>query len=422
MDHAENSASSSPSPAGNSNPWPLTVVIVTALFLTASLLALYLAPEWSQRWRHAEDQAMAEAVYLRRQAELRAETEAAEDRLGKLDRRIQLVSLGFREVARKVAPVVVHIGNEVQTEEAIPGHTFYDLETNHHYMERAEGSGILVKPGYVLTNEHVVKRAQRLRVTFASGRALTVGADQVCADVLTDLAVIRLPAEPGAAYLPDYAVTAEFANSDKDVQVGDWVLAAGSPFGLKQTVTAGIVSAKGRVELGILDHVELLQTDAAINPGNSGGPLFDQHGRVLGINVAIRSEKGHNEGIAFAIPSNPAREIFEELVKNGEVIRGYLGIGMQDIPPGLENRLGVSDTGGVIVSLVEGGSPADRAGIRTGDVIIRFANAAVGPVNALNRLRQRITHTPPDSTVAIELLRRHQHLTVEATVAKRKPT
>jgi serine protease Do len=253
-------------------------------------------------------------------------------------------------------------------------------------------------------------------VTFASGRSMIVDAANVSADKLTDLAILRLPAS-----LPDYAVAAEFADSDKDVQVGDWVLAAGSPLGLKQTITAGIISAKGRVELGILDYVELLQTDAAINPGSSGGPLFDQLGRVVGINVAIASTKGLNKGIAFVIPSNSAREIFDELVKNGEVIRGYLGIGMQELPQDLEHRLGVSDTGGVIVAQVENGSPADLAGMQKGDVILRYDHEPVGAANPLSQLRQRIARTPPDSPITIDILRRHRYLSVEVTVAKRKP-
>src|SRR5262249_40593506 len=159
-----------------------------------------------------------------------------------------------------------------------------------------------------------------LRVTFASGRwaAVPVSSRTVATDPLTDLAVIRLPAASDAGLRHDFNVTAEFADSDKDVQVGDWVLAVGSPLGLKETVTAGIISAKGRI-LGMLDMVELLQTDAAINPGNSGGPLFDQHGRVAGINVAIASETGGNQGLGFAIPSNTAREIFAKLAEKGEV-------------------------------------------------------------------------------------------------------
>src|SRR5207248_2309600 len=175
----------------------------------------------------------------------------------------------------------------------------------------------------------------------------TVLPEAVSSDADTDLAVVRLP-PAGAVNEPDYGVAAEFADSDRDVQVGDWVLAAGSPFGLQQTITAGIISAKGRVELGILDQVELLQTDAAINPGNSGGPLFDQLGRLVGINVAIASEHGRNEGVGFAIPANTAREICEQLAAQGEVVRGFLGIAMQEVPPGLESRLGVGETGGVI--------------------------------------------------------------------------
>ena len=168
------------------------------------------------------------------------------------------------------------------------------------------------------------------------------------------------------------------------------MLASGSPFGLQHTVTAGILSAKGRVELGILDQVELLQTDAAINPGNSGGPLFDQQGRVVGINVAIASKSGTNQGVGFAIPANTATAIVDELLDHGEVVRGFLGIGLQEIPKDLEARVGVAETGGVLVSLVRAGSPADQAGVRAGDVILRFDGAAVGTKNAVNQLRHAL--------------------------------
>jgi S1-C subfamily serine protease len=401
--------------------WPLAFVMLMALLLSAGFLALHLAPDWARRWRQVDDQAAAYAAYLKRQAELKAEAESADARLDALDERFHLVSLGFREVVRKVAPVVVHIGNEVEVAEPIPGRTFFDFDAKRHFVERAEGSGLLVKPGLVLTNEHVVRKAQRLRVAFASGRWLMAGPEDVAVDKLTDLAVIRLSASPGEPFKSDYAATAEFADSDKDVQVGDWVLAAGSPFGLKQSVSAGIVSAKGRVELRILDQVELLQTDAAINPGNSGGPLFDQRGRVVGINFAIASDNGRSEGVGFAIPSNAVQEVFHDLVEKGEVVRGFLGVGMQEVPPGLEGRLGVAATGGVVVYLVDSNSPAGLAGLRKGDVIVRYAQEAVGTVNPLSRLRQRIAHTPPDTTVPIEVIRQGEHLTLEATLVKRGP-
>jgi S1-C subfamily serine protease len=399
--------------------WPSTILLLLTVFLGTSLVALYLAPDWAVRWRRADDQAAAEAAYLKRQAELKAEAEAAGQRIEQMDRRIHFVSLGFREVARKVAPVVVHIGNEVEVPD-VParGRTFYDFDSNRHYQERAEGSGILVKPGYVLTNEHVVHNAELLRITFASGRSVMADPAKVSADKMTDLAVIRLPEDSSIALKEDYAAEAQFADSDKDVQVGDWVLAAGSPFGLKQTITAGIISAKGRVELGILDQVELIQTDAAVNPGNSGGPLFDQLGRVIGINVAIASPTGVNGGIAFAIPSNTAKEIFDQLVEKGEVIRGYLGIRMQDVPAGLEQRLGIQETGGVIVTEVVRGSPAYEAGIQRHDLIIRVGGEAVGMVNSMNHLRRSITKTPPGSKLSIEVLRNQERLTLRPTIVK----
>src|SRR5262249_41252214 len=172
--------------------------------------------------------------------------------------------------------------------------------------------------------------------------------------------------------------------------------------GLKQTVTAGIISAKGRVELGILDHVELIQTDAAINPGNSGGPLFDLRGRVVGVNVAIASETGRSQGVGFAIPSNAVKDVVEQLRDKGEVGRGFLGIVLQEVPPGLERRLGVAETGGVIVGRVGPGSPAEHAGLRKGDLVVRYNGEPVGTTNAVGQLRHRIARTPPETTVPVE--------------------
>jgi S1-C subfamily serine protease len=397
------------------------MVLCSFMLLSTALLALYRAPELSARWRLMEEQIAADTVFLKREAELKAESEAAERNLAVLDRQVRLVSLGFREVARKVAPVVVNLTNEKEVQKASGRRrTFYDYESDRTFQEVAEGSGILVPNGYVLTNHHVVHGAERLRITFASGRWLAVAPEAVASDPLTDLAVVRLPPADSAPFQPDYLVTAEFADSDKDVQVGDWVLAAGSPFGLKQTVTAGIVSAKGRVELGILDQVELLQTDAAINPGNSGGPLFDQRGRVIGVNVAIASVTGGNQGVGFAIPSNAVKEVMEQLLSKGEVVRGFLGVAMQEVPPGLERRLGIEGTGGVIVSQVGEESPAERAGIRKGDLIVRFNGQPVGGGNAISLLRQRIARTPVEQTVPLELVRQGERLTLDVTIAKRR--
>jgi serine protease Do len=412
-----------PSPQPPANRWPLAAVLITGMVLCAILGGVYLVLKQVEQRRKAEDQATADGAYLKRQAELKAEAEAAAHNLDTLDRRVKLVSLGFREVARTVAPVLVNVTNEVKGTPPIDRRKrfFYDFETETYWIEQSEGSGVIVKPGYVLTNHHVVKGAERLRVTFASGRWLAVEAGAIKEDPLTDLAVLRLPADPGPAFEPDYAVSAQFADSDKDVQVGDWVLAAGSPFGLKQTVTAGIVSAKGRVELGILDQVELIQTDAPINPGNSGGPLVDLHGRVVGINVAIASDNGRSQGVGFAIPSSTAQEIFKLLVEHGEVVRGYVGILMQEVPQGLEKKVGVAETGGVFVTDVVRDSPGGRADLRRGDVIVRYNGEPVGTVNPMNNLRMRIARTPPETTVPVEVQRAGKRLTLEVTIAKRPP-
>jgi S1-C subfamily serine protease len=402
-----------------SGKWSLGLAVVLTATLALGLLTLYVAPILAVHWRRAEDEAAADALYLRRQAELRAESEDAEHRLINLDRRFKLVSLGFREVARKIAPVVVHIGNETEAQGPRVGRFFYDFDEKRHYVEHAEGSGIVAGPGYVLTNHHVVKKAQRLHITFASGKGIVAGPGDVSSDPLTDLAVIRLPRDAAADLKSDPSLIAEFADSDKDVQVGDWVLAAGSPFGLRQSLTAGIISAKGRAELHILDQVELLQTDAAINPGNSGGPLFEQLGRVVGINFAIASENGHNEGVGFAIPSNTVKEVVAELLAKGEVTRGFLGILMQELPDGIGSRLGLDQTGGVLVSHVEQGSPADAAGLRQRDILVRFNQEPVGRANALTRLRQRIARVAPGTSVQLEVLREGRHLEMEATLAKR---
>jgi S1-C subfamily serine protease len=376
------------------------------------------------RWRAGE----AEVAYLTRQAELKAESEAADKRLAALDSKVKLISLGFREVAKKVIPAVVNVSNEraISREMAqqLQGrNVFYDYDKGRIYAEMSVGSGILVKPGLVLTNNHVVRNAERLRVTFASGNwvAVYVGPDEedgssrtLATDPLTDLAVIRLPQ---SKVTKDYQVTATFADSDKDVFVGDWALAAGSPLGLERSLTHGIISAKGRILRDL--EVEVLQTDAPINPGNSGGPLFDQLGRVVGINVAIASQTGGNQGIGFAIPSNTAKEIFTQLAEKGEVVRGYLGVDLRELSLAESKQIGVTDTGAVIVQRVMPGSPAARAGLQEGDIIVGYGDKPLPRSLAAKVLRKRIMNTRPDSQTNIAIVREDRRVTVPVQVGKR---
>ena len=397
------------------------ILVPASVFLLVVLATLYAGPFLLAHWRTTDAQTEADAAYLRRRAELRADAEAADERLKWLDKRVNFTSLGFREVVRKVTPIVVNVGNfhELKNGEHVAGKRLihFDSEKNHKYIQNGVGSGIIVKPGFVLTNHHVVKNAQHLRITFASGQSVVEGPQAIAADPLSDLAVVRLSHGKSAGLSADMNVAADFADSDQ-VQVGDWALAIGSPLGLRQTVTHGVISAKGRL-LGMLDMVELLQTDAAINPGNSGGPLFDQLGRVVGINVAIASETGGNQGIGFAIPSNTARRIFEQLVGQGEVIRGYLGAGLEELDGAESKTLGLVDQGGVRITQVLPQQAAANAGLRKGDVIVRFKNEPLDPQHALRQLRQWILQVDPETEVPVEILRDGKHLTINVRMGKR---
>ncbi len=385
-------------------------------------VALYVGPYLLVHWRTAEGEAEAEVAYQKRRAELKAEAEAADLRLEQLDKKVQLVSLGFREVARKIAPLVVNVANLREPRDGVEGvwskkAFVHDPETDRKLVQSGVGSGIILDNGHILTNHHVVKGAQRLRLTFASGQALIVNPDAVLADPITDLAVIKLTNVP-AKVQPDLQVKAVFADSDKDVHVGDWALAAGSPLGLKQTVTQGVISAKGRL-LSMLDLVELLQTDAAINPGNSGGPLFDQLGRVAGINVAIASDNGASQGIGFAIPSNTAKAICAQLIAKGEVVRGYLGIALDEPSVPEAAKLGLKDAGGVIIMEVHAEHAAAKAGLQVGDVIVGFNKQALAAVHPMRQLRQFILETEPGSDVTLEFIRDGRRQTVNINVGKR---
>jgi S1-C subfamily serine protease len=410
-----------PAPPAGRGLW--NWVLPGMFFLAMLVLVVYATPYMLYHWRIVEAQGEAEATFLKRRAELRAEAEHADERLEALDKRVVLTSLGFREVVRKVAPHVVNVACYRElAKDRIPfvkGHVLYDPETDRRYLETGVGSGVLVRPGVILTNFHVVEGAERLRVTFASGQSVGVDVGSVSLDDITDLAIIRLPANLPGGLKDEANAAAAFADSDKDVQVGDWALAVGSPLGLRQTVTQGVVSAKGRLLEPMFDLVELLQTDAAINPGNSGGPLFDQHGRVVGINVAIASDdNGHGQGIGFAIPSNTARKICEELLSKGEVRRGYLGVALDDVPGPLAKTLRIED-GAVRLKDVQPNQPAEQAGLRAGDIVVKVNQEVLSRQQPIRHFRQLIVDLEPGAQVSLEIIRDQQHRRVKVTIAKR---
>ena len=229
-------------------------------------------------------------------------------------------------------------------------------------VEHGLGSGVIVtKDGYILTNNHVVDGAKEVKVTLQDGREFT--AKVVGRDPKTDIAVVKIDA--------DNLPVVPMADSSK-VKVGDVVLAIGNPFGVGQTVTEGIVSAKDRGNMGIEDYEDFIQTDAAINPGNSGGALVDIDGRLIGINTAILSRSGGSQGVGFAIPSDLARSVMESLVQYGHVTRGYLGVMIQNVTPDLAPEFNLKNAAGALVGEVVPNGPADKAGFKDGDVIVKF--------------------------------------------------
>jgi len=253
------------------------------------------------------------------------------------------------------------------------------------------GSGVIVSAdGYVLTNNHVVNGADVIKITLADGRELT--AKVVGTDPQSDLAVVKVDAKD----LP--AIT--FSDSDK-LEVGDRVLAIGNPFGIGQTVTSGMVSGLGRATMG-LDYEDFIQTDAAINPGNSGGALVDAQGRLVGVNTAILSRSGGFQGIGFAIPSNLARNVMEQLVKGGKVVRGYLGVTMQDLTPELVDAFKLKAREGALVSDVMPGSPASKAGFKSGDVLTDFNGKKILDSR---HLKLTVANVEPGTEVPVTVLR-----------------
>jgi serine protease Do len=264
----------------------------------------------------------------------------------------------------------------------------------------ALGSGFVIsKDGFILTNNHVIDKATEIKVKLENGKEYD--ATVIGHDPKTDLALIQVKVDEG------FPTPAPLGDSDA-IRVGDWVMAVGNPFGLGQTVTTGIISAKGRI-IGAGPYDDFLQTDAAINPGNSGGPLCNMKGEVIGINTAIISQ---GQGIGFAIPINMAKELLPQL-KKGKVIRGWLGVSIQDITPELAKAFGLKSSKGALVSSVAKGSPAENAGLLRGDVILRFNGEEIENTHILSQLAAA---TAPNTQVKIDILRNGKSETVTLSV------
>ncbi len=266
-----------------------------------------------------------------------------------------------------------------------------------------QGSGFIVTPdGVILTNHHVVGEADKVMVQLKDGREYE--AKLIGSDPRSDVAVIKID-DKNLPVIP-------LADSDR-LDVGEWVLAFGSPFGLTDSMTAGIVSAKGRTSVGIADYENFIQTDAAINPGNSGGPLVNLDGQVVGINTAIASRSGGYQGIGFAIPINLAKNIRDQLINEGTVRRGFLGIMIQKLTPDLAKSFGLSDTKGVLIGDVSKDSPSGKAGLQSGDVIVELNGK---PVVRPGVFRNRVAMLAPETDVTLTVLRNGQRKSISVTL------
>ncbi|MFO7578062.1 MAG: DegQ family serine endoprotease [Pelovirga sp.] len=335
----------------------------------------------------------------------------------------------FRSVARKVSPAVVYIQveKEVQAREQwsnpFEGSPFGDEFFRRFFgqppqqqqpQQRApqrratgQGSGFLISAdGYIMTNNHVVGDADKISVQFQDGREFE--ARLIGADPPTDVALIRIEVDEDLPFL-------KLGDSDR-LEVGDWVLAFGNPFGLSHTMTAGIVSAKGRSGIGLTDYENFIQTDAAINPGNSGGPLVNLDGEVVGMNTAIFSRSGGYMGIGFAIPINMASNIYLQLAEHGTVTRGRIGVYIQDLTRELAESFDIDQRQGILISQVMEDSAADKGGLQQGDVILKLNGDSVTNVASF---RNQIALTRPGTTVELEILRKgkiRQHKIVVDTL------
>jgi Do/DeqQ family serine protease len=336
----------------------------------------------------------------------------------KIDARavLQAMEEAFSAVADRVTPAVVNVSttprraapgtaDDPQRFKEFFGEEFYERYFKRRPREdsRASGSGVIVDPaGYILTNNHVIENAQDITVRLSDSRKFP--ATLIGRDPKTDLAVLKVEAP---APLP----AAEMGDSER-LRVGQWVIAIGNPFGLDRTVTVGIVSATARTRVGVTTYENFIQTDASINPGNSGGPLLSLDGRVVGINTAIVAA---GQGIGFSIPINEAKSVMGQLIARGKVVRGWLGIAIQDVTDELASSFGVREREGVLVADVMKGGPAEAAGLRPGDVIVELSGVKIREVPDLQR---RVAAVAPGQTVAIRVMRDQKPKRLDVRIAE----
>jgi len=316
------------------------------------------------------------------------------------------------EIAKKTIPRVVNISarkimkNGGHNGQEHPFGKKFPFDIPH--KSEAMGSGVIVdKKGYIVTNNHVIKDTSSITITLSDSRSFEC--EVVGTDPATDIAVIRIKGN-----VPDDLPVIEMADSDK-IQVGEVAIAIGNPFGFTQTVTMGIISATGREGVGLADYEYFIQTDAAINPGNSGGALVNSDGKLIGINTAIFSRSGGYMGIGFAIPANMVKNVVKELMTSGKVVRGWLGVYIQDVNEDLAANFGYDGDKGVLIADIMEDSPAEKSDVKIGDIIIGVDGKKVDNVYELRRV---IASSKPGSTVNLKLVRKGETKTVKFTIGE----
>ena len=331
------------------------------------------------------------------------------------------LQMGFVDVAQHVRPAVVHLGTIQRAKQRrgpnLPQgnddpffrdffNQFFGSEgpdSRSEFRRPGLGSGVIIdKRGLVLTNFHVVKGADEILIHLSDKREYR--GQILGTDPKTDLALVK--------FQPDHELTvASLGNSDA-LQVGEWAIAIGNPFGLDQTVTVGVISATGRSDVGIATYENFIQTDASINPGNSGGPLVNLKGQVIGVNTAIVAA---GQGIGFAIPINMVKRVVDQLVDKGKVVRGWLGVALQPLSPDLAQSLGLDGTTGAVVGSTIAGSPAAQAGLEQGDVIVAFDKT---PVEDYRHVQRLVAETRAGKNVTLQIVRKKQKMDVTVMIAE----